>query len=476
MNSDENKKKKTNTASDGESVAGAEGGDGVVFEEEEREDSFDEIEEAAKKTELRKNESSKSVSFDVENYGKTLLKPLRTFALDLKDAQRGGTTKTKEATEQKQKVPKKEKVPESAPSPKTVVAPRAEPIQVTPLVPETTSKTFEKKEKEISKAELRQELARSGILPVAKEPKKPESSPDVPTIHTYRNDAALFVKDKRISVANIATAAAQKRQREQIEIPKEGSSVFKNILLVALSVVLIIGGSFSGWFFYQKSKQAVTVPQKEVIPSLIFANTQLEVAFSIGESVIDVLEENSEVIEKRLEVKPGTILHIYPTLANRSLAKSREMRIDEFFAQLTPPPPLAFVRSLEDEYMVGFHRGDGVLPPAPFFILTTDSFENTFRGMLDWEKDMNESLSPLFGPIMERNVGAIGSLLGATSTIPTVLPYLFKDVVIKNINTRRLRNKNGNVVLLYAFPNAKTVIITTNEDTLLAVFKLLSAS
>ena len=445
---------------------------GVIFEDDGGEMSIAKIEkEARKKTDTEKNEPLKFMSFNVENYGKTLLKPLRTFALDLKEAQKSGAVPTKQSKEKGIKVPKKKEVPIPVVPSSPATAPIADPIKVTPPVPKKPIEAPEKKQEKISVTELRKELARSGILP-AEEHKKSVIKTNVPTIHTYRGDVTSLVKDKHLSVASIATAASKKRQEDKTEAPEE-SSVFKNVILVALSIVLIGGGSFSGWFFYQKSKQAETVPQESVIPSIIFANTQFEVAFSTQDNVIYALEVNDDVVKERLEAEPGAILHIYPTL----LGEDRAMQITEFFAKLTPAPPSALVRSLLDEYMIGFHGVSGASLAAPFLILTTDSFENTFRGMLDWEKDMRESLLPLFGPTVLIGDNPIyDSFVASPVTAPTILPSLFEDVILKNVNTRRLRSDMGDVVLLYAFPNAKTIIITTNEDTLLDVFKLLSAS
>ena len=445
---------------------------GVIFEDDGGEMSIAKIEkEARKKTDTEKNEPLKFMSFNVENYGKTLLKPLRTFALDLKEAQKSGAVPTKQSKEKGIKVPKKKEVPIPVVPSSPATAPIADPIKVTPPVPKKPLEAPEKKQEKISVTELRKELARSGILP-AEEHKKSVIKTDVPTIHTYRGDVTSLVKDKHLSVASIATAASKKRQEDKTEAPEE-SSVFKNVILVALSIVLIGGGSFSGWFFYQKSKQAEAVPKESAISSIIFANMQLEVAFSMQDNVIHALEANDDVTKKRFETDPGTILHIYPTLSG----EGREMRIDEFFAKLTPAPPGALVRSLLDEYMIGFHGAEGALPAAPFLILTTDSFENTFRGMLDWEKDVRESLSPLFGTtVFGGDSPSSDSFVAPTGTIPMVLPSLFEDVILKNVNTRRIRSGTGDLVLLYAFPNAKTIIITTNEDTLFDVFKLLSAS
>jgi hypothetical protein len=45
----------------------------------------------------------------------------------------------------------------------------------------------------------------------------------------------------------------------------------------------------------------------------------------------------------------------------------------------------------------------------------------------------------------------------------------FSDVVIRNMDTRLLRDLEGNTALLYSFPNESTLIITTNEGTFFEV-------
>lgn len=326
MNPDDNKKKQVDLTPN--EIGG------VVFENDDGEVSIADIEERdRKKPDTEKNGSPNPVNLGVENYGKTLLKPLRTFALDLKEAQKSGAVPTKSSKKKEIKIPKKKEAPTPVVPRSPVTAPVADPIKVTPLVPKKPAEIPEKKPEKISVTELRKELARSGILPT-EEQKKPERNINVPTIHTYREDVTSLVKDKHLSVANIATAASKKRQKDRAEMPEE-SSVSKNIILVVLSVVLIFGGSFSGWFFYQKSKQAEAVPQGSPISSIIFASTRLEVEFSAQDNVIYALEANDDVTKERFETDSGSVLHILPTLLN----EGREMRIDEFFARLTPAPP-----------------------------------------------------------------------------------------------------------------------------------------
>ena len=123
--------------------------------------------------------------------------------------------------------------------------------------------------------------------------------------------------------------------------------------------------------------------------------------------------------------------------------------------------------------MLGRYRTGG--ESKPFLILKTDSFENTFSSMLLWEETMQNDLAPYFGTALQKIISPSFST-ETTLTPGVVVPRIFHDVIVKNIDTRLLRNDDGNTVLLYAFPNASTLIITTDEGTFFEVFRRLTTS
>ena len=51
----------------------------------------------------------------------------------------------------------------------------------------------------------------------------------------------------------------------------------------------------------------------------------------------------------------------------------------------------------------------------------------------------------------------------------------FRDITIKNIDSRAILDKNGKAALIYAIPNKETIVITTGEDTLNEVVNRLNA-
>ena len=118
--------------------------------------------------------------------------------------------------------------------------------------------------------------------------------------------------------------------------------------------------------------------------------------------------------------------------------------------------PDTLVRSLETDFVFGLHA---LNQNQPFLIFKTNYYQNAYAGMLSWETTLQDDLGPLFitpEPVVE-----------ASSTDQALrLSENFEDIVVKNRDTRALRNRNGKIIFLYSFPDKNTIILTTNADTL----------
>jgi hypothetical protein len=124
--------------------------------------------------------------------------------------------------------------------------------------------------------------------------------------------------------------------------------------------------------------------------------------------------------------------------------------------------PGELTRSLSHDFIFGFY-GSGT-GPKPFMIFKTGYYQNVSAGMLGWESSMKNDLSPIFVNQSERPAGT-------GSTTPAFMDkWLFEDIVIKNRDGRAMKNSAGKIVLLYSFTDKNTVVITTDEDTLQAVW------
>lgn len=109
--------------------------------------------------------------------------------------------------------------------------------------------------------------------------------------------------------------------------------------------------------------------------------------------------------------------------------------------------PGSMLRTIDDSLMFGTYiEGQN----APFLVLKVKNFEDALGGMLLFEPSINSDLAPLFGENLER-IGQKGA---------------FRDEVVRGIDARSLYDDFGNMVLIYAFLDRETLVITTSYTAL----------
>ena len=88
--------------------------------------------------------------------------------------------------------------------------------------------------------------------------------------------------------------------------------------------------------------------------------------------------------------------------------------------------------------------------------------------MLAWENNLKDDLGPIFIPPTPAAV---------TTTSDQVINrrVIFEDIVVKNRDTRALRDAEGKIIFLYSFPDKNTIVIATNADTLQKITERLLA-
>lgn len=278
------------------------------------------------------------------------------------------------------------------------------------------------------------------------------------TIRTYKDDLAQVVEKKKESLVSIATAENEQRvNNEELELSVAATKKqhLKKIGMIVLITVLFILGTGSIFYFYGKNTNETVNPESK-IPSLIFSDEEEE--FEITDLSRRQILNGLTALKDNVNISIGRIRNIIITksfvdeegVAGRELVSARNF-LNAINAQL----PTSFLRSIEPLFMFGVHHFDG---NQPFLILKNSFYENTFAGMLEWEKNIREDLSPLFGPA-EFGVAPV-----------------FRDFVIKNKDTRILKDNNEETILMYSFIDKNTIIITTNENTFSEVLVRLTSS
>jgi hypothetical protein len=120
-----------------------------------------------------------------------------------------------------------------------------------------------------------------------------------------------------------------------------------------------------------------------------------------------------------------------------------------FLDTLNLRAPGTLVRTIEDTMMLGAHIS---FPNAPYLVLEVRDRTDALGGMLAWEPDMTTDLAPLFGAA------------GQATSAPA-----FTDEVIDGVDARVRADQTGVVMLLYAFVDTRTLVVTTSREALRAL-------
>jgi hypothetical protein len=290
-------------------------------------------------------------------------------------------------------------------------------------------------------------------------PKKPfeNISEGLAPLRTYRQDVAGVMRDKKTSLVQMVLEEQKERnKREQEKSPTSR----KNLPLIFLSLLFLFSttGIVYYTFFHINTVDQTLLDLKTAPLIFVEKNTEIsidkknaaglrdEIAKLLhGEDLkVDVIEYLFFTETLNVETSKGT------TILQKNLISS-----DKLFDALGVKMPPMLLRSLRPDFMLGFHSFN---KNQPFLVLKTDYYDNAFAGMLEWENKLAENLLPLFGK---------------GNRVDELSQRKWDDTVIKNKDTRVLRNFDGSIALVYTFKDQRTLVITTNEDTLLEVSRRL---
>jgi hypothetical protein len=240
----------------------------------------------------------------------------------------------------------------------------------------------------------------------------------------------------------------------------------KVTLAVIISGVLVVGGitAMAMFFLYFKKPKSITPPITIEPSKIVTAENTIDAVVSASQGPMDILVNKKASVSGTNNTFVRINFFEEVTADGKTIKKPVEA---EAFAQLlkTNMGP-RFVRALNPSYSVGFHIYNS--ETYPVFIFKVDSYENAYAGMLSWEETMLKDLAPL----LPKNIVATTTVKKVTASAATSTP--FRDQVIKNKDTRVGRDASGKSVLYYSFPDKETLIITTNEATLVELFARLN--
>lgn len=277
-------------------------------------------------------------------------------------------------------------------------------------------------------------------------------SPKIKAIRTYQSDVAENVKGQKTSLVRMVIAESE-RKKKLAEIESPTSKL--NLFLIAASVILLLGGTLTAVYVFNRSREAKTTALTGVAPALIFAEKDKH---------LSVTGLKTERLAAAVGEEVATANNKLDTIENISFSETvsgveTPLTTERFFFFLDSRMPPALIRSLDKSFMLGFHTFNG---NQPFLILRTTFYENTFAGMLGWEEYMTRDLFPLFNIREDPSSGVFGRP--------------FEDRTVKNRDARVLKDDSGRVILFYTFKDKQTLIITTSPDTLEEVTRRLNSA
>jgi len=292
----------------------------------------------------------------------------------------------------------------------------------------------------------------------------PES--EVPSLQTYKDDIQKLIKKDNVSVVTIAAAEAGRRD---VAVPgaapahKPEISLSKVVMIVG-GVLLTLGALALVAYFFRPTP---SVPIQDTLPAPFIAIDATTVV------LVGVAPTRSDIVTHVQDAKTtptltlGLVGRLLPVTATQEGGTQTILSAQTFLSLLAPHIPPDLLRTIEPTFLLGVHIFDQV---QPFLIFKVDSYEQAYSGMLSWEGSMRQDLLPLFEYTPRPHIPEEG--LGADSTgstTPVLLPSGFGDRIVANHDARVLQNNTSDIYFLWTFLDRNTLVITTNQNTLVEI-------
>jgi|GEM_PF-493580 len=324
-----------------------------------------------------------------------------------------------------------------------------------------------------------------------------EENSDLKRLRTYESDVADALSHKHTSVASIAIAESIKKEEaiatepvQDREAPPVSQSAPKNhsvfkMLLIVLILIFIGGGIGAAYYLYSKSPLApspqTTIPEPTTNSSGVVSINTEEVINIQGMDLLAVRDRITAAVEK--PHSPGNIHELIFTNGQNRVTEAEMLTLMQIDA------PDILKRSLTNPWMLGIYTDD-MGEKDVFVAATTNFFQNTFAGMLQWENIMADDLKLYISsargivnaPIASSTVEVLGPN-GTTTSVSqppssSIEQYFtlrgqFEDRIIMNKDVRVFRTANRNILFLYSFINNSTLVFTTKEQTLVEILNRL---
>lgn len=283
-------------------------------------------------------------------------------------------------------------------------------------------------------------------------------------LRTYSSDFTDQVKAKGASAMTILAAEQDAGRAASPVSPK-----VKKTLYIGIGGVLVLVGAVGAYIGYTQYQAA---------------HAPVMVAPSIAAPVF--FEEKEEITEKGAPIVAAIVASAGKTLSPNTVrllySNDATTTQETLFVAARFAAPNIVRRNIvgNGASMAGIVNANG--STAPFFILGVASYNETFAGMLSWEKTMSKDLVAVFPPYPAPVVSTTTATSTATttpkkpspapakpttkattttaSTTPRVtMTAGFRDEVIANHDVRVYRDDQGRTLFLYGYWSQTVLVI-----------------
>lgn len=272
-------------------------------------------------------------------------------------------------------------------------------------------------------------------------------SENVKSLRTYQSDIQDAIKQKQGSVLKIAVAEEERRTKEEISGTLRTP---KNRSLFALSFIFLILASLivGSLFYFKKDKTPFVPPPSLEEYTTIKTDSVREIEITNLDTASFLRTFESEWMNMK-DPKDGIVRII---LTKKDVQNQKTVITPkELFSFLETRTTPALLRSFADSLLLGVTVSE---KNHTFLLIKSNSYPNSFSGMLSWERAMFDDMKTFFS-IPAESVTNIS---------------LFKDKVVKNQDTRVLVDDTGKTVLLYTFlGEGQDLLLITNDESVVGI-------
>jgi len=288
-----------------------------------------------------------------------------------------------------------------------------------------------------------------------KKPASPESG-EIPKIRTFKTDAEIFMKEKKISQLDIARGAYSAGGGTLRAAPAERFNY--KIIIFAGIAILIMG--LAGFFAFRLFFPAAPTPQngaEKPIANFLPVDGTKEIIFSESNpgALISALLE-----ERKKNLRFDTAVYL-PVKILKNTGEEKFLAASDLARSFGWQAPLEFLDNLQPDFNLLAVYGQNSQDIA--VILKIKNFPSALASLFDWERTIWQDFKPFL----------------QAEDVKNISQFAFADDLIKNNDARVLKNSppagGGKIILGYVIFNKQYVIISTSSEALSTILGRLIA-